>query len=96
MPLADFSTFWTHSAMGGVLTEDPFLDVPQVKRAGERTTDALTARLEARDSGSLFDLRKDTVKDIVDVIFAHVSEGRADNIANEIKGRLKKKKTPAG
>ena len=62
----------------------------------DRGTAAILAAAEARDSGSLFDLRKDTVKDIVDVIFAHVSEGRADNIANEIKGRLKKKKTPAG
>jgi hypothetical protein len=53
------------------------------------------AAAEARD-GSLFDLRRDTVKDIVTAILAHINPSRAEDIAREILARLKAKKMPAG
>jgi hypothetical protein len=44
----------------------------------------------------LFDLKHDTVKDIVTAIIANVPPGRAEGIAREILHRFKTKKTPAG
>jgi hypothetical protein len=53
------------------------------------------AAAEARD-GSLFDLRKDSIKDIAATIIANVTPGRAEGIAREILHQFKSKKTPAG
>jgi hypothetical protein len=46
--------------------------------------------------GSLFDLRKDSLKDIARTIIANVTRGRAEGLAREIQAQLKGKKLPAG
>jgi hypothetical protein len=53
------------------------------------------AAAEARD-GSLFDLRRGSIRDIVDVIIPHVTPGRVEGTSREIMARFKNKKTPAG
>jgi hypothetical protein len=51
---------------------------------------------QAADSGSLFDLRKDTINDIARVIVSNVSESRADEIARAIRRAVKAKQKHAG
>jgi len=46
-------------------------------------------RLAAADAGSLFDLKKDSAADIARVICATVTPGRARNIADAIRQRIK-------
>jgi hypothetical protein len=53
------------------------------------------AAAEARD-GSLFDLRKDTIKDIAAAIINNAAPSRAQSIAREILNQFKNKETPAG
>jgi hypothetical protein len=53
------------------------------------------AASEARD-GSLFDLKKDSLKNIAATIIANITPGRAQGLADAIKAALKTKKMPAG
>jgi hypothetical protein len=55
----------------------------------------LVAQLAASD-GSLFDLRRDTVSDIVGTIVTHVTDHKARSIAEAILKALKAKTVPAG
>ena len=56
------------------------------------------ARLErqVRDGGSLFDLHKDTAKDIGDLIVRECTPSRAESIAREIRAALKRRSAHAG
>jgi hypothetical protein len=57
----------------------------------------LKAELTSKDAGSLFDLKSDSVGDIVEAIVGNVSEHKADALGKALVERVKKKKQrPAG
>jgi hypothetical protein len=49
-----------------------------------------------RSEGSLFDLSRDTAKDIAAIIVGKLTASKASSIAKEITNALKNKKTPGG
>jgi hypothetical protein len=65
--------------------------------ASEREIAELKAKLARHDSGSLFDLKSDSVGNIVEAIVGNVSDYKADAIGKALVERVKKKKQrPAG
>jgi hypothetical protein len=57
----------------------------------ERELAALKAKLASVQDGNLFDLKRDTPKDIADVVASTVSDSKASSIADAIKIAIKNK-----
>jgi glutathione S-transferase len=62
----------------------PITRLKQDKEEAVREIADLEERLAAADAGSLFDLKRDSAKDIAHVIFSTISAGKAIEIAKQL------------